>query len=192
MDFRRLIKKYKGNGKVRNYSSKELWVLETDTNDPKGPPIAHRLLPMQKSPIKFDVDGFRRVDNKPIDGHLSWWKIYGYTTTDIFDDGGLLEIDVLVRVKVKDNEFGDDVAYEKSGTWGDPVQKITNVERDKSRAIKRYYVENQGWLTKYQALKLAANGLIDNVVIVQPKSGKPYLRSLPDSKNKNNLRDLPS
>ncbi len=74
MDFRRLIEKYKGKGKVRNYSTKELWVLETDTNDPKGPPIAHRLLSMQKSPIEFDVDGFRRVDNKPIDGHSSWWK----------------------------------------------------------------------------------------------------------------------
>lgn len=190
MDYRRLIKKYKGNGKVRNFSSKEIWVVETDTNDPDGPDIAHRLMPRQKSPLKFDIDGFRRVDNNPIDGHLSWWKIFGYTTADIFDDGDLLTIDVLVKVKVKDKKFGDNMTYENSGIWGDPIQKITKVENDKSGAIKRYYVDNQGWLTKHQALKLAAKGLIDNVVIVQPKSGKPYLRSLPDSKGKNNLRDL--
>jgi hypothetical protein len=192
MDFRRLFNKYKGNGKVRNYSSRELWVLETDTNDPKGPPIAHRLLPQQKTPIKFDIDAFRRLDNKPIDGHSSWWKIFGYTTADISDKGDLIAIDVLARVKANDDRFGGEIVYENSGTWGDPIQKVTKVERNKSGAIKKYYVENQGWLTKHQALKLAAKGLIDNVVIVQPKSGKPYLRALPDSQGKNNLRELPS
>jgi hypothetical protein len=192
MDFRRLIKKYKGNGKVRNYSTKDLWILETDTNDPKGPPIAHRLLPMQKSPIKFDIDGFRRVDNKPIDGHRFWWKIFGYTTADIFDKGEFLAIDVLMRIKVPEDEFGEKTVYEDSGKWGDPIQRVTKVERSKSGTIIKYYGENQGWLTKHQALKLAAKGLIDNVAIVQPKSGKPYLRSLPDSNGENNLRDLPS
>ena len=46
--------KFKGNGKVYNYTQKWIWVLETTTNHPKGPALAHKLAPRTKAPIKID------------------------------------------------------------------------------------------------------------------------------------------
>ncbi len=62
-----LWKKLGINGQVVNFSSKTLWVLETNT----GKSIAHLLLPMTKSPIEIDADAFRREDGKAIEGHES-------------------------------------------------------------------------------------------------------------------------
>jgi hypothetical protein len=58
-----LWKKLGINGQVVNFSSKTLWVLETNS----GKSIAHLLLPMTKSPIKIDADAFRREDGRAID-----------------------------------------------------------------------------------------------------------------------------
>lgn len=60
-------KKLGVNGEVRNFSS-------------------------SKTPADVDADGIRRVDDKPINGHKSWWKLYDYTTMEVFDDGDGLKI----------------------------------------------------------------------------------------------------
>ena len=67
---RNFLKKFGGNGQVKNYSSKTLWVIET-TSDSRGYPTAHKLRPKYKSPKKIDADGFKRVDGKPIKRHKS-------------------------------------------------------------------------------------------------------------------------
>ncbi len=69
-------------GHVKNFSSKSIWVLETDS----GSAIAHLLKPMFKSPPSVDADAYKREDGKPIEGHKSWWKIYD-SNAEIFDQG---------------------------------------------------------------------------------------------------------
>ena len=91
-----LWKIFKGNGKVYNYSQKWIWVVETDTNHPHGPAIAHKLAPRTKAPIKFDIDGFKRVDGRSIEGHSSWWKIWGHCTTELYDNRDGVRVDVIV------------------------------------------------------------------------------------------------
>lgn len=58
-----------------NYSSKELWVIETENS-----PVARILRPGYKAPIELDIDGFKRVDGKTIEGHKNWWKFYDFST----------------------------------------------------------------------------------------------------------------
>ena len=80
-NLKRIWKKLGVKGQVKNYSSKPIWVLETDS----GKSIAHLLPPMTKSPNGVDADAFRRVDDKPIQGHKSWWKFYGFSMVEVFD-----------------------------------------------------------------------------------------------------------
>lgn len=111
-----LVSKFKGNGKVKNHSSKIVWVVETTTNHPHGPPIAHKLEPKTKSPLKIDADGFKRFDGKPIDGHSAWWKIWDYLTADLYDKGtDGLAVDVTIKLKVKENHFGEVTYDSRSG-----------------------------------------------------------------------------
>lgn len=184
-----LLKRYKGNGQVRNFSSKTLWVIESDTNDPHGPAIAHKLLPSTKSPKKLDADGFKRVDGEPIDDHRAWWKIVGYAQADIFDRGRDLAINVLVKIKVSDNKFGD-VEFDSKETWGVPIRQVTNIKRDSDGSTSSYFVEGLGWITKKRAWLMAAKGELDGVVLVLPKRGNPYLRTMPDKKSENNFGSL--
>ena len=69
------------------------------------------------------------------------------------------------------------------------ITDVTNVKRNEKGRIVGYYIENYGWLSKKQAIKLAMKGEIDNVVIVNGKSGV-YLRSRPDSTSKNNFSKM--
>ena len=46
---KKYLKKLGFKGRVRNHSSKDLWVIESTTNHPHGPPIAHILKPGMKS-----------------------------------------------------------------------------------------------------------------------------------------------
>lgn len=184
-----IISKFKGNGKVKNHSSKDIWVIETTTNHPHGPPIAHKLLSKTKSPIKIDADGFKRVDGKPIEKHSTWWKIWDYFTADLYDDGvDGIKVDVSIRIKVKENHFGR-VVYDTHPGWGVPIREITKIERKRKDGITRYFVEDIGWVSKERAIAMTAKGQIDNAVLVTPKNGAPYLRSVPD-KTRPNFRDL--
>ncbi len=62
-------------GHVKNYSSKSIWVLETDS----GLAIAHLLKPMTKSPPLIDAE--------------------------IFDQGDDLRVSVIAKTAVGDEEF---------------------------------------------------------------------------------------
>ncbi len=84
---------------------------------------------------------------------------------------------------------GNGIIYDDKGGWGQPIRDVTRVEKDSKNRIKRYYVEGIGWVSKSRALAMAAKGQIDNAVIVRPKRGSPYLRSIPD-KSRSNFSDM--
>jgi hypothetical protein len=185
-----IYKKITGKGRVKNHSSKTLWVIENDT---KHRPVARKLGPNRKTSLNIDADGFRRVDAEPIDGHKSWWKIWGRCTADIYNgksDPNTLEVDVFIKFAVPENKFGEPVEYSAERDWGEPIANITGVRRNKERDITHYYVELYGWLPRARAILLAARDKIDNAVVVQPKKGKPYLRSRPDSTSENNFSNM--
>ena len=77
--------------------------------------------------------------------------------------------------------------YDSSTDWGIPIREITQIEFDKNRKIKRYYVQEIGWLSRKRAITMTARGLIDNAVLVQPRDGQPYLRTRPDANASNNF-----
>ncbi|MGK5090450.1 DUF3892 domain-containing protein [Deltaproteobacteria bacterium TL4] len=196
MSVKNTLKRYL-KGMVRNHSSKTLWVVETDT----GNPIAHKLGSKRKSPKHIDADGFKRFDKKLIDGHSYWWKIYSFSTADIFDWGeGLLTIGI--KVKKDDDEFnikdektgetvpGGEVDYNHSNGWGDPIIYIIGAKRGKSGRLEEFLVEKRGWVSKSQAIALVEQGEIDNAVVVRPKQGEPYLRSRPDRRKADNFSQM--
>ena len=185
--FIKVIKKLPWTGRVKNFSSVTLWVVE---NISKSRPIAHQLGPNRKTPFGIDADGFKRVDGKPIDGHKFWWKIKSISTAEIYDRNGSLEIDIIYRSPVPEIHFGEDIEYSFEKNWGEPVSEIIDIKRDKKGNIVRYRVEHYGWVSKKKAISLAAKGKIDNAVVVQPRNGDPFLRSRPDSKSENNFSNM--
>jgi len=103
-------------GQVKNYSSRELWVVRKDA----GPAIAYRLAPGRKSPDEVDADGFRAVDGTPIDGHTSRVKIVDLSTADVEDDGPELKRGCTLCMDVGEDEFGK-VTFDDSLGWGEPL-----------------------------------------------------------------------
>ncbi len=174
-------------GHVKNYSSKALWVLETDT----GKPVAHILSPMTKSPPKVDADAFRREDGRPIEGHSSWWKIYD-ANTDVFDNGkNQLRVSSIARTAVGDDEFakGQKIIYQETD-WGVPIRIVTDLRRNKKKRIVAYHVSGLGWLDPSKMLVATYNHEIDNARPVFPKVGEPFVRTRRDQDLINNLESL--
>jgi hypothetical protein len=62
-ELKKIWKKLGITGHVKNFSSKPLWVLETES----GRPVARVLSPSFKTPVDVDVDGFKRVDGGAIE-----------------------------------------------------------------------------------------------------------------------------
>jgi hypothetical protein len=171
------------HGHAFNYSSKPLWVI--DGND--GVATAHILSPMTYSPPDVDIDGFKRVDGKPIEGHLSWWKIYD-SSVEVFDKGSNLRISMVTRTAVTDKDFTKkQVKYDDSLKWAFPVQLVNNVERDKNKKIIAYNITNIGWLDPETVLELTCKGEIANARPVFPAHGQPYIRTRRDRDMFNNL-----
>lgn len=169
-------------GQVKNFSSKPLWVLETES----GRPIARVLSPGFKTPVDVDVDGFKRVDGGAIEGHKNWWKFYDFSTAEVFDEGSSLRVSAISKRAVPENHFGDPVLY-KEVKWGTPIQVISDVRRDKKKRIVSYYVSGKGWVGFEQALKLTCHHQIDNARPVFPSDGRPYIRTRRDPSIFNNL-----
>jgi hypothetical protein len=179
-----LWKKLGINGQVINFSSKTLWVLETNT----GKSIAHLLLPMTKSPIKIDADAFRREDGKAIEGHASWWKFYDFSTVEVYDKGNDVRLSVITKVKVSDEEFGGkSIVYDSSKSWGVPIKLVTDIRRNKKGKITKYLVSEIGWVSPEEALSLTCQRGIDNARPVFPSGGNPYIRTRRDRELFNNL-----
>ena len=103
-------------GVVRNHTQKTLWVVETDT----GPARAHKLGPNRKSPAGVDADGVQTVDDTPISGHTSWWKVRDINTADVNQNDAQLTIDCFLCPAVQENEFGP-VTFDSSPNWGEPL-----------------------------------------------------------------------
>lgn len=182
---KRIWKKLGIKGQVKNYSSKPIWVLETDS----GRPVAHLLLPMSKFPNGVDADAFRRADGKPIQGHKSWWKFYDFSTVEIFDKGDDLKTSVITQTAVTDEEFGGTkaITYDRSENWGVSVQLVDDVQRNRKKRITKYHVTGVGWVVPTKALVMTCNGEIDNARPVFPGSGNPYIRTRRDRELFNNL-----
>jgi hypothetical protein len=104
-----------GDGTVKNYSSKPLWVVAEG--------VAHKLQPKRRSPGGVDADGAKAVDGTPIDGHRSWWKVPDLGTLSVKDDGrGGLTSDCAMGVcwRVEEDEFGS-LRYDDTDGWGDAM-----------------------------------------------------------------------
>lgn len=175
-------KKLGVKGQVKNYSSKRLWVLETES----GRPVARWLEPGFKTPSATDVDAFKRADGATIEGHKNWWKFYDFSTAEIFDKGVGLRVSLISKTAVPEDYFGDSVIY-KLTKWGEPLQVISDVRRDKKGRITSYYVNRLGWIGFEQALHLTCHHQIDNASPVFPKSRRPYIRTKRDRSLFNNL-----
>ncbi|MGB0454071.1 MAG: DUF3892 domain-containing protein [Bacteriovoracaceae bacterium] len=173
-------KKLDINGQVINYSSKELWVIET-----KNGPVARILRPGYKTPIKLDIDGFKRVDGKAIEKHKNWWKFYDFSTVDVFDNGANLKISVITKIAVDENHFKKP-KYLK-GLFGEPIRAIVDIRRNKKGVIEQYKISDIGWVSFEDAFKMVCYHEIDNARPVFPKNGKPYIRSKRDKSILNNL-----
>ena len=183
LDLKAVWKKLKIKGQVKNYSSIELWIVETDT---QGKPVARILPSGHKTPKEIDVDGFKRMDAKPIQGHNNWWKFYDFSTVSITSsDNGKLKISVITKTAVKENHFGKvSYIYER---WGEPLVVIADVRRDLSNRIISYYVSGYGWLDFSTTFRMTCYHEIDNARPVFPKNGKPYIRSKRDEYLFNNF-----
>jgi hypothetical protein len=177
-------------GKVINRSTIDLLVVETTTNHGKlgkPPATVHTLGAGLKTPKNIDADGFKRADNKPINGHLDWWKIRSFSRADVYDDGSDLRVHVIWKKAVKDNEFG---AYEldKSLNWGEPIKDVVSIIKNKLNQTTGYILNDGSTLSLTEAVGLAEGGDLDNVYVFKSKNGIKYLRTLPDSNPLNNLR----
>lgn len=170
------------NGQVKNFSSKKLWVIETDS----GKPIARWLEPGFKTPNEIDVDGFKRVDKRAIEGHKNWWKIYDVSTAEIYDRGDALRISAITRTAVGEYHFGENLSY-LSESWGTPIRLVLDVKRDGKKKIVAYHVSNVGWVDFAMAFEMTCRHEIDNARPVFPASGQPYIRTRRDKELFNNL-----
>lgn len=169
-------------GQVKNFSSKKLWVIE---NDSAGKPVARWLEPGFKTPIEIDVDAFKRADKGAIEGHKEWWKIYDFSTAEIFDKGNSLRVAAITKTAVSENHFGEPIY--KNESWGLPIQLVLDVKRDKKKRIEAYQVSNVGWVDFETALKMTCYHEIDNARPVFPASDEPYIRTRRDKELFNNL-----
>ena len=178
---KKIWKKLGLKGQVKNFSSVELWVVNTD----KGT-VARKLRPGFRTPPKMDIDGFKRVDELPIAGHKNWWKIYDGSIAEISDGKNSLKISVIAMTKVNDMEFGDQLKYNDE-PWGEPIRLIEDVRRNGKKRVVAYQVTGLGWIKAKKALELVCYHEIDNARPVFPKDGAPYIRTRRDPKLFNNI-----
>lgn len=186
---KKYVHRYLWKAQIRNYSSQDLWVLETDTKINGYDAVAHILKPGMKTPKSIDIDGFKRVDGRVIEGHKEWWKILDGFQVYIYDKSRVVKaLAIPYKKKVGTNEFGNKIWFDKS-LWGEKISNVINVERNQKGHITHYYIEGFGKVTKRKAIKMAKNGEVDNVVIVENNNGT-YLRSRPDGNKSNNFAKM--
>jgi len=177
-----ILKKLRINGQVKNYSDVELWVVENDTS---GGPFARKLLPGYKTSPEIDVDGFKRVDGKPIQRHKAWWKFYDFSTVDVYSDKRGLRLSVIKKAPVSEEEFGE-VRY-LNEKWGVLLTVIIDIKRDKKKKIIAYYVSGHGWLDFETTFSMTCHHEIDNARPVFPRNRTPYIRTKRDKSIINNF-----
>jgi|GEM_PF-2274675 len=172
-----LWKNFNIKGSVKNYSNQDLWVLETDS---ENGPFARILYPGHKTPKEIDCDAFKRKDGKNIQGHKNWWKIYDFSTAEIYTDKEDLTVSVIKKTAVSENHFGNGVKY-ISEKWGEPLILILDVKKYQNNRIRSYLVSGHGWLDFKTTFQMTCAHEIDNARPVFPKTKRPYIRSKKDS-----------
>jgi hypothetical protein len=85
-------------------------------------------------------------------------------------------------------------AIEQMEGWGKegriiectPKKQITGVRKDKKGTIQSYRIEEYGWVSKAEGIRLASAGEVDAVVATSPR-GNLFLRARPNSDVFDNL-----
>ena len=103
-------------GQVKNYSSRTLWVLVSKEKKMN----AYQLAPGRCSPENIDADGFKAVEDIPIDGYRGWIKIVDICTAEVKEEGNKLTSECLFCGNVDDEEFGE-VSFYKGDDWGEVI-----------------------------------------------------------------------
>ena len=71
------------------------------------------------------------------------------------------------------------------------LECITKVMTKDGRSASSYELSNGEVVSVDEAVKMAKNGQIKDVVVSVTKTGEEYLRSTPDDDESNNLKNLP-
>jgi hypothetical protein len=177
---KKIWKKLGLKGQVKNFSTIELWVVNTESGT-----TARKLLPGFRTPPKIDIDGFKRVDGVSISGHKGWWKIYDGSIAEISDGSKSLSISVIAKTAVSEEEFGKPKYVNEP--WGEQIRLIEDVRRNKQKRIIAYRVTGLGWVNAEEALRLTCHHEIANARPVFPRVGTPYIRTRRDLKLFNNI-----
>ncbi|GAA4458973.1 hypothetical protein GCM10023189_32040 [Nibrella saemangeumensis] len=101
------------NGRIRNHSSKVLWVVVSQKRSLK----AHLLAPNQQSPAVIDVDAVRAVDGTPIEGYSDWVRIRDISRADVYDTKNALKINCFTCSPDEERVFNM-ITYDYSPKWG--------------------------------------------------------------------------
>ena len=72
------------------------------------------------------------------------------------------------------------------------MPKVAKIRRSENGSIAKIMLTNGQILTQQQAVRKADQGLIGNVHVVQPKYDKPFIRTNPNSSEKDNLDEKPT
>lgn len=183
-ELKQVWKKLGINGQVKNYSNIPLWVVETDSSDH---PVARILSPGFKTPSSIDIDGFKRVDGKKIQGHKNWWKFYDFSTVEVYTDGRGLRVSAISTTPVSEKHFGRKNVEYINALWEGPLTVIIDIKRNSNRRIVSYYVSGYGQLDFETTFKMTCYHEIDNARPVFPKNSEPYIRSKRDKQTLNNF-----
>lgn len=152
----------------------------------EGLSLQNRLGPKSKSPTGVDADAFKRADGETVLLHSGWWKVPNHFTADIYQVGDDILIPVSVMVPVPDKHFGNyDIRQEAD--WGDKLTYVTSILKDKRGRTIGYAVEGHGEITVAEAINLANQGKIDNVVVVKNRNSRVYLRTKKNTTSDDNL-----
>jgi len=72
------------------------------------------------------------------------------------------------------------------------MPKVAKIRRSENGSIAKVMLTNGQILTENQAVRKANQGLIGNVHAVHPKHGEPFIRTNPNSIEKDNLDKKPN
>lgn len=176
---KKIWKKLGFKGQIKNFSSVELWVINTDDGT-----VARKLSPGFMTPPKVDIDGFKRLDGQAINNHKGWWKIYD-CNAEISGEKNSLKISSIAMTAVNENHFGKPTYIQDP--WGEPIRIVDGVKRNKKKRIVAYHVTGLGWIKTKKALELTCYHQVANARPVFPENGAPYIRTRRDPELFNNI-----
>ena len=107
------------NGKVINFSDTTLWVIETTTNHPHGPPIAHKLHGKRKSPHNIDAGSYKVDKDENWEEELrlvtAIYKSKGARKTSAYEVSGMGSVDKQTALEMAEAGELDNVVIAQNG-----------------------------------------------------------------------------